>query len=92
LDNTIRSRQQLLGVVDSHLIVTVPYIWTRQEERRRRRKLILLLTAVVGSVVIAAAGCVYLGVSIDSSAWLDQLSVDRDTLRSWLDRLRSVSK
>jgi uncharacterized protein involved in exopolysaccharide biosynthesis len=54
-DRTIRGSRDLLGVADSGLLVTVPYIWTKAEKARRRRRTIVLsliaLAFIVGAVL-----------------------------------------
>ncbi len=46
-DGSIRGRHQLLGVVDSHLIVSIPYITTRADIIRARWKVIFSAVSVV---------------------------------------------
>jgi capsular polysaccharide biosynthesis protein len=77
LDGTIRGSSQLAGVVDRHLIVTLPYLPTPGEQYRRRRNLILLCLTIVSVLAAAIAIAVMRGVSIDFS-WFDE---------SWLDTL-----
>jgi protein tyrosine kinase modulator len=52
LKGAIRSRDQLTGVVDSSLIVCIPYIATRADNIRRKLK---ALFGVIGVVVVLAA-------------------------------------
>jgi len=77
LDGSIRGSRQLAGVIDRHLIVTLPYLSSPGEQYRRRRNLILLCAAIVSVLAAAIAIAVIRGVSIDFS-WFDQ---------SWLDAL-----
>jgi uncharacterized protein involved in exopolysaccharide biosynthesis len=83
LDKTIHSIHELAGVVDSRLIVAIPYIATAAETRRGKNKIVWLLgfAAVLGLGVIALA--VYVGLSIDLSSWIG---------RSWLDQLSHLLK
>ena len=83
LDKSIHSTQELAGVVDSRLIVAIPYISTRAETLRKKGRLRLLLGVIVLLVLAAIAIALYLGLSIDLSSWVD---------RSWLDRLTRLSK
>jgi uncharacterized protein involved in exopolysaccharide biosynthesis len=59
LDGSIRGRHQLLGVVDSHLIVSIPYISTHADIIRARWRVIfgtvsvVLLLAVLGGLATA---------------------------------------
>jgi protein tyrosine kinase modulator len=83
LDKSIRGTQDLAGVVDSRLIVAIPYISTRAETLRKKGRLRLLLAMIVLLVLAAIAVALYLGLSIDLSSWVD---------RSWLDQLTRLSK
>ena len=83
LDKSIHSTQELAGVVDSRLLVAIPYISTRAETLRKKGRLRLLLGVIVLLVLAAIAVALYLGLSIDLSSWVD---------RSWLDRLTRLSK
>ena len=83
LDKSIHGAQELTGIVDSRLIVAIPYISTRAETLRKKGRLKLLLGAIVLLVLGAIAVAIYLGLSIDLSSWID---------RSWLDRLTRLSK
>jgi uncharacterized protein involved in exopolysaccharide biosynthesis len=79
-DGSIRSRQALAGVVDSHLIVSIPYIATRADVVRRRWMVILAIVA--GLLVMAILGClaaaIVLGLPVDFSSlhgsWLGSWS------------------
>ncbi len=82
LDRSIRGSHELLGVVDSHLIVTIPYISTRAEAVRKKRKVILGVLALVMILSGGLAGAVYLGLEIDLS------SIDW----SWLYLMTRLSK
>ncbi len=83
LDKSIHGTQELAGVVDSRLIVAIPYISTRAETLRKKGRLRLLLGVIILLVLAAIAVALYLGLSIDLSSWVD---------RSWLDRLTRLSK
>ena len=56
VDKSIRTREELSRIVDSHLVVAIPYFSTREEVSRRRSKLILIagcaLTIIVGLAAI----------------------------------------
>ena len=80
LDGSIRGSQQLFGVVDRSLIITLPYISTVGEETRKRRKLVLLCAALVAALSGAIASAVIKGISIDF-VWFD---------RSWVDALTRI--
>jgi capsular polysaccharide biosynthesis protein len=77
LDGSIRGKRDLAGVVDRHLILTIPYLSTPGEQYRKRRNLVLLCTAMVTVLAAATALAVIEGVSVDFT-FLD---------RSWLDAL-----
>jgi hypothetical protein len=87
LDRSIHSVEDLSGSVSSRLIVTVPYITTVAETRRSRRKIWLLILAAVMLVAGAVAAVLYLAPSVDLASLLDTL-LDR----SWIDKLRHLSK
>jgi len=52
MDKGIRRSADLYAIVDSQLIVSIPYIFTKAEARRRKLRLIAL---VVGAVLVFAA-------------------------------------
>ena len=83
MDKSIHSTQELTGVIDSSLIVAIPYITTQAETLRRKGRVRLLLGGVILLALAAIAMALYLGLSIDLSSWVDQ---------SWLDRLTRLSK
>ena len=83
LDKSIHSSQELATVVDSRLIVGIPYITTASETGRKKNRLVLLMVGL-GLLALAALGtALYLGLSLDLSSWVD---------RSWLERLTRLSK
>jgi hypothetical protein len=55
LDQSIRSGQDIASIVDSHLIVPIPYISTQREMRQKKRNLILTITFLA---VLVVAGVV----------------------------------
>ncbi len=82
LDGSIRGAGGLVGVVDSHLIVTIPYISTAAEEQKKRRRFILMWSVFAAALVAGVAVAIIVGISVDSS-WFD---------RSWLDALTRLSR
>jgi len=56
LDGSIRASNELAGIIDRRLIVTIPYLSTPDEHRRKRRNLILLCAGMVATLAAAAAG------------------------------------
>jgi uncharacterized protein involved in exopolysaccharide biosynthesis len=56
LDKSIRTRSDLNRIVESHLIVTIPYVETTSEAGQRKQKIVLaaggVLTIVVGLVAV----------------------------------------
>jgi uncharacterized protein involved in exopolysaccharide biosynthesis len=90
LDRTIRNAQQLFGVVDSHLIVAIPYISTRAETARRKRRIVLALLFPFILIGAGVAALFYLGLPGDLSLWFE--GTWTDTLRSWFDTLTRLSK
>jgi len=77
LDGSIRSSRELAGIIDRHLVVTIPYLSTPGEEHRKRRNIILLCMALFAVLAAAIAFIVIKGISVDFS-WFD---------RSWVDAL-----
>ncbi len=75
LDGSIRGIRDLSGIIDRHLIVSIPYLSTPGEDSRRRRKLVLLCVGLVAVLAAAIAGAVIKGVSIDFS-WFDRPLLD----------------
>ncbi len=78
LDGSIRSGRELSGVIDKHLIVSIPYLTTPGEQSRRRRNLILLCAAIVAVLTAAIVAAVFRGISVDflsfDQSWLDAVT------------------
>jgi uncharacterized protein involved in exopolysaccharide biosynthesis len=55
LDRAIRRSSDLYSVVDSELVISIPYIYTQSELRHRKNKFWLALTIVVVLLVVGAA-------------------------------------
>ena len=75
-DGSIRGRHQLLGVVASPLIVSIPYITTRADVIRARWRVIFGAVSVVILLVVLGglATAVVLHLPADFS-WLDKVGV-----------------
>jgi uncharacterized protein involved in exopolysaccharide biosynthesis len=83
-DRSIRGVRELAGVVDSHLIVAIPYISTKAEAIQKKRRFILVLIGLASILLAGFVAALYLGISVDmTSSWLDG---------SWIDRLTRLSK
>jgi capsular polysaccharide biosynthesis protein len=82
LDKSIHASHDLAGVVDSRLVVSIPYIVTSAEGRRKRTRMILLFGTVAIIILGALALALYLG--LDLTSWSDQ--------SWWLDRLTHLSE
>lgn len=52
-DKTIRGSQDLFGVADSHLVVTIPYISTRAELVRKRTRAIYVIGILLAAVLVS---------------------------------------
>lgn len=67
LDGSIRGRHQLIGIVDSQLIVSIPYITTRADVVRARWKIIIGAVSVIILLVILGglAAAIVLGLPVD---------------------------
>lgn len=72
LDGSIRNRYQLSGVVDTHLVVAIPYLSTRTDiVRARWRKILIGLTVVtIFAILGTLAATMLLHLPIDS-LWLE---------------------
>jgi len=82
LNRSIRSARDLIGVVDSRLLVAIPFIPTAGELARRKRKIIYLSIFLAAFLLVGVAAALYIGIEIDFS-WFD---------RSWIDSLTRLSK
>jgi capsular polysaccharide biosynthesis protein len=82
LDQSIRGSRELAGVVDSHLVVAIPYILTTGEILQKKRKIILLWAILAVVLLAGLAVALYIGIQIDFS-WFD---------RPWLDSLTRLTK
>ena len=83
LDKTIRGTGELAGVVDSGLLVAIPYITTAGETARRRRKIVALWTALLVLLSVGLAAALYIGVEVDFSSLFD---------KSWIYTLTRLTK
>jgi hypothetical protein len=54
-DQAIRSREDILSIIDNHLIVSIPYISTQREGRQRKKNIILVIAIMAASLLLAAA-------------------------------------
>ena len=82
LDKSIRNARELASIVDSQLIVAIPYITTDGELARRRRNIILLWSTLSIILVAGLAAAYFIGIEVDFS-WFD---------RSWIDALTRLTK
>jgi uncharacterized protein involved in exopolysaccharide biosynthesis len=82
LDKSIRDARSLYSVVDSQLVVAIPYITTAGESARRRRNITLLWLCLAAILLAGVAAAFYIGIELDLS-WLD---------RSWIDSLTRLTK
>jgi uncharacterized protein involved in exopolysaccharide biosynthesis len=81
-DKSIRGTRELAGLVDSHLVVTIPYIATVQEIGQKKRRIILLWLVLAVVLFAGLAAALYIGTQIDFS-WFD---------KPWIDPLTRLSK
>jgi uncharacterized protein involved in exopolysaccharide biosynthesis len=65
LDRTVRGTSDLASMIDTRLIVGIPYIATKAEVARNRRRIILGAQLAVGLVVAALAGVHFLWTPLD---------------------------
>jgi capsular polysaccharide biosynthesis protein len=59
LDKAIRRSSDIFGVVDSKLIVSIPYILTTAEIRRRKRRIIILIVGLAIILIGALIGAYF---------------------------------
>jgi uncharacterized protein involved in exopolysaccharide biosynthesis len=83
LDKTIRGKKELIGILDSQILVTIPYIATEGELARNRRNVIIVWSALFLFLLAGIAAALYVGIAIDFSDWFD---------RSWIDRITRLGK
>lgn len=76
LDGSIRGGNELAGIIDKHLIVTIPYLAAPGEEHRKMWRFILLCTTLVALLAAAIVGAMMTHMSIDFAA-LDRHSLTR---------------
>jgi uncharacterized protein involved in exopolysaccharide biosynthesis len=82
-DKSIRGSHELDGVIDSHLIVTIPYIATKAETLRSKGRVALLVTALSVVVLAGIAAVIILGPPVDVSSLIN---------RAWVDILTRLTK
>jgi uncharacterized protein involved in exopolysaccharide biosynthesis len=82
LDKSVRGSHELVGVVDSRLVVAIPYISTAGEILARKRTIIRLWAFLAVALLAGIAAALYIGIQIDFS-WFD---------RPWLASLTHLSK
>jgi uncharacterized protein involved in exopolysaccharide biosynthesis len=83
LDRTIRGSHELAGVIDSHLVVTIPYIATKAETLKSRGRVVLLVVVLVAIALVGVAGAIYFGPPVDVSTLVN---------RAWVDILTRLTK
>ncbi len=72
-DDSIRSRHQLSGIIDSHLVVAIPFISTRADIIRSKLRLISISLTIV--VIFVAWGALTSAILFDwpmAAAWSDK--------------------
>ncbi|MGH9694029.1 MAG: GumC family protein [Bryobacteraceae bacterium] len=72
LDQSIRSGQDIASIVDSHLIVPIPYISTQREIRRKKRNWILMISILL--VLIVAGGIAAYFFLPPPDVWYDKVT------------------
>jgi uncharacterized protein involved in exopolysaccharide biosynthesis len=81
-DKTLRGTADLAGVVDSHMLVVIPYITTPGELARKRHRIIALWVALLVFLLAGLAAAYYVGLEIQTS-WFD---------RAWISSLTHLTK
>jgi hypothetical protein len=69
-------------VIDSNLLVAIPYITTPGETLRRKRRMMQFWVSLGVVLLAGIAAAIYVGVEVDSSLFD----------RSWMDSLTRLSK
>ena len=82
-DKSIRGSNELLGVIDGHLLISIPYISTTGEALRLRRQKIIAIAILAVILLSGLAAALYLGLLPSDLSTIDG---------SWLERLRRLSK
>jgi uncharacterized protein involved in exopolysaccharide biosynthesis len=82
-DRSIRGSNELLGVIDGHLLISIPYISTRGEALRLRRQKLIGIGVLTAILISGLATALYLGLLPSDLSAIDG---------SWLERLRRLSK
>jgi protein tyrosine kinase modulator len=78
LDGSIRQRQDLLGVANGRMIVSIPYIATRTEMLRKKSRVVVVV-GIIGALLLAGViSLLFFGPPIDLSSinqfWVDNLT------------------
>lgn len=76
LNGSIRRSQELFGIVDRNLIVTIPYLPLPGEQYRRRRNLVLTLIIALILTILAMATIYAIAKGVtpeDARSWIDVL-------------------
>jgi uncharacterized protein involved in exopolysaccharide biosynthesis len=84
MDRSIRTRHELYGIVDSHMIVCLPYILTKAEVRRKSVRIYMAIGVVAALLFMGILVFLFLGPPIDV------LTADLDF--SWLEVLTRLAK
>ena len=71
-DQSIRRSEDIFSIVDSDLIVPIPYISTRREVQQKRKKIILVIAFLVAIIIAAAVAAHYYLPSPD--VWYDMVT------------------
>lgn len=64
-DHSVHRSSDLFSIVDSHLVVSIPYISTRREERRKKRRIIVLVAGILIAIAVAGIAIVFILPPID---------------------------
>ena len=60
MDQSVRRSSDLFSMIDSHLVVSIPYITTTAELRGKKRKIIIASVAVVALIIAAVITIVFI--------------------------------
>jgi hypothetical protein len=64
-DKAIRRSSDIFAVVDSHRVISIPYITTLEELRRRKRRLFIIIVMLAAVVIVAIIAALLLLLPLD---------------------------
>jgi uncharacterized protein involved in exopolysaccharide biosynthesis len=90
VDKSIRTTDQLGSVVDSNLVVAIPYLSTTMETVRNKARFLLIICVIAVVIAVIWTTAHRLGPHIDLASLMDRQWADM--FRAWADYLTELSK